>query len=197
MNLFDKISRQFKKPTGFGGKLSTFLMNVINRKQSKTTEKSLNLSDGERVLDIGFGNGLLLSRLIKRYKCKFFGIDISEDMVKTAAKKCPKAKLSMGDVSKIDFEDCFFDKIYTVNTVYFWSNLDVCLTEIYRILKSGGVFVNAVKSKELLEKLPITRYNFAKYTLDELVNASKKNGFSVEIQSISKGKEFCIICKKV
>ncbi|MDR0885252.1 MAG: class I SAM-dependent methyltransferase [Clostridiales Family XIII bacterium] len=47
-------------------------------------------------------------------------------------------------------------KVYTINTVYFWSSLDVGLTEIWRILQPDGVFGNTVYSKAMLDSFPVT-----------------------------------------
>jgi SAM-dependent methyltransferase len=85
------------------------------------------------------------------------------------------------------------DKVYTVNTVYFWSDLSAGLREIYRILKDGGVFVNSVYSREWLNKLPYTWVGFAKYSLDELTQAGEQCGFTVQIKPIANGKSYCVI----
>jgi ubiquinone/menaquinone biosynthesis C-methylase UbiE len=196
MGLFNYIGSQFRKPEGVGGNITTFIMNVINRRQYRVTDENLALNDGEKILDVGFGNGAIVKKLLKKHKCEFYGIDISEDMVKIASKRNPSAKFSKGDVAKIDYPNDFFDKIYTINTVYFWSDLSVGLSEIFRVLKSGGMFVNTIKSKEMLNKLPVTRNGFEKYTTDELKKASELCGFDVEIKSFSKGREYSIICKK-
>ncbi|MDR0918538.1 MAG: class I SAM-dependent methyltransferase [Oscillospiraceae bacterium] len=197
MNIFDYIGTQFRKPTGFWGNVSTLIMNIINRNQYKAVEKVLELKQDENVLDIGFGNGFIIKKLSDKYKSSFYGIDISEDMVKIAQKKNPTAKLSQGDVNNLNFSENFFEKIYTMNTVYFWSDLSKGLEEIFRVLKDNGVFINSIKSKEFLNKLPITRNNFEKYTVKELVKASENCGFSVEVKPFSKDREYCIICRKV
>ena len=123
MGIISYIGAQFRKPTGAGGAASTFLMNTMNRRQYAAAERALSLSNGERVLDVGFCNGYLLSRLAKKYDCVWEGIDVSGDMVNSASKRVPSANLRVGDIVKTDFADSFFDKIYTVNTVYFWSDL--------------------------------------------------------------------------
>jgi ubiquinone/menaquinone biosynthesis C-methylase UbiE len=202
LNPTEYIGAQFRKPKGFGGTLSTFLMNTINRRQYASTERVLSLADGERVLDVGFGNGFMLQRLERQYNCKYYGIEISDDMVITASKrneqsiKSGSMKLVLGDIVMTDFKDSFFDKIYTVNTVYFWDDLTAGLTEIHRILKDGGVFANAIYSREWLSKLSYTIIGFAKYSLDELTAAGEQLGFTVRVIPIEKNKSYCLVYEK-
>jgi ubiquinone/menaquinone biosynthesis C-methylase UbiE len=160
------------------------------------------LADNERVLDVGFGNGFMLKGLAKKYKCDFYGIDVSADMLTAASRRNEQTgsvgsiKLTLGDVVRTNFDDGFFDKIYTVNTVYFWSDLSSGLTEINRILRENGVFVNAVYSREWLDKLPFTRIGFVKYTINELIDAGEQCGFAVQAVSFAKGKSYCLVYRK-
>lgn len=124
-------------------------------------------------------------------------------MIKSASKRNKRfiddnrLFLSEGDIIEIPFDDEFFDKIYTVNTVYFWQDIDKGLSEIKRVLKPGGTFINVVYSKEWLDKSPLTQYGFSKYTLDEVSNASVRNGFRTsDIQEIKKDKSYCLVLKK-
>ena len=199
--IFEKVGAQFRKPCGFGGVLSNFLMNLINRRQYVATTQSLSLARGDHVLDIGFGNGFMLQKLERLSKCEYYGIEISNDMVLSASKRNKNAinegrmKLSLGDVQKTDFDDDFFDKIYTINTVYFWSDLKAGLTEINRILKSDGIFVNTIYSREYLDGLPYTT-TYAKYSLKELADAAAQCGFKMDVVTIVEGKSFALILKK-
>jgi SAM-dependent methyltransferase len=56
---------------------------------------------------------------------------------------------------KLPFEDETFDKIFTVNTVYFWENPVEFLNEIYRVLKDDGTFVLTFGQRDFMEKLPL------------------------------------------
>ena len=200
--IFEKIGAQFRKPSGFGGVLSTFLMNRLNRRQYAATTRALSLTENDRVLDIGFGNGFMLQKLERLNNCEYYGIEISNDMVSSASKRNRNAvaerrmKLQLGDVQKTDFDDNFFDKIYTINTVYFWSDLKHGLTEIYRILKNGGIFINTIYSCEYLDSLPCTQTGFAKYSLDKLTDTATQCGFKVRVVTIVEGKSFVLIFKK-
>jgi ubiquinone/menaquinone biosynthesis C-methylase UbiE len=178
-------------------------MNRMNQKQYNATEAALELRDGDVVLDIGFGNGYMLRRLARRNNSRFLGIEISDDMLRAALRRNRRAiadgrmTLTHGDVARLDFADGFFDKAYTVNTVYFWSDLDSCLAELHRTLKLGGTFVNTVYTKEFLDSLPFTKRGFAKYSSEELTAASERVGFAVKSVPIASGKAYCLLCVKV
>ena len=61
--------------------------------------------------------------------------------------------LEIGDCCNLLYQDATFDVVITMNTIYFWKDTIKGLTEIYRVLKSGGKFYNAVLTKESLDKV--------------------------------------------
>ncbi|GHU97223.1 hypothetical protein FACS1894208_12530 [Clostridia bacterium] len=203
MSLFSYIGNQFHKPTGIGGRLATFTQNRMNQRQYIGTETVLELKADDMVLDIGFGNGYVMNRLAKQYPCRFYGIDVSLDMLAVASNRNKKhidngrMVLSLGSAEQSGLSDELLDKIYTINTAYFWTSLDAGLAEIHRILKPGGLFVNTVYSKAMLDSLPMTKNGYAKYELDEYVKAGSRNGFSTDVKPIVNGRSYCVIYKKL
>ena len=202
MSIIKYISQQFGKPTGINGTISTSIMNIMNQTQYKGIINNLNCSPNDRILDIGFGNGYLINNLAKISQATFHGIEISDDMIKTGCKRNrklieqEKVHLTKGDVMDIPFENAYFDKIYTVNTVYFWKDLDKSLLEIKRVLKPNGTFINAIYSKEWLDKIRYTQHGFYKYSPDELVKITSRNGLNIlNVIETKKGISYCIISK--
>jgi ubiquinone/menaquinone biosynthesis C-methylase UbiE len=197
------IGEQFHKPTGFGGRLATFVMNRQNWRQYVGIESVLELGVTDSVLDVGFGNGYMLYRLASRHNCHFYGIDISPDMLETATKRNKKyiedgrMSLSPGSAEQTGLADELIKKVYTVNTVYFWSSLDAGLREIWRILQPDGVFVNTVYSKAMLDSLPFTKNGYAKYEIDEFLDAGNRNGFSAKTVPIVEGRSYSVIYTKI
>jgi len=203
MNIAKYIAEQFGKPTGIGGIISTFIMNRMNQIQYKSVVINLNCSKKDRVLDIGFGNGYLINLLAKKNEGDFYGIEISDDMLKAGCNrnseliKQRKIHLTKGNVMDIPFEDSFFDKVYTVNTVYFWKDLDKSLSEIKRVLKPNGIFINSIYSKQFLDNIKYTQYGFLKYTPKELEAAILRNGLNVvQVVETKKNISYCIISRK-
>jgi len=192
-------ARQFGKPTGFGGRIATFIMNRANGANYKAVVETVPKS-GE-ILDIGFGNGYLIKKLSANSDATIYGVDISADMVKNATKRNKKAVkegkvvLTLGLVDNIPF-DAQFDFIYTVNTVYFWQDLKAGLSHIKEKLKDGGTFINVLFTKEFLAKHSYTQYGFTKYEPQELLAVTAEAGFSTEIIEIEKAKSFFVKATK-
>jgi SAM-dependent methyltransferase len=189
-------ARQFSRPHGFGGKIATFVMNRMNIALYRAAADNIP-PESEHILDIGFGNGFTLKQLLKGSDGKFYGVDISADMVRAAAKRNRKnirnGRLALleGSADNIPFTQ-EFDCIYTINTVYFWPDLDAGFREIRSKLRPGGVFLNIFYGKELLEKLNCARYGYNKYTPDELKKAAEDNGFAAEIITVEEGRSYIV-----
>ncbi|RYD81064.1 MAG: methyltransferase domain-containing protein, partial [Sphingobacteriales bacterium] len=65
--------------------------------------------------------------------------------------------------SKLPFKDQYFNKAFTVNTVYFWENPMAEMQEIYRLIKPGGAFILAFRPKHTMQNYPFTVYGFRMY----------------------------------
>jgi ubiquinone/menaquinone biosynthesis C-methylase UbiE len=199
------VGDNFANPNGIGGKISTILMNIGNQKQYNTVLKNIKLEKNNVVLDVGFGNGYLLKKLFKQnIPVKIYGIDISKDMFHKVSLKNKhiinngNLKLFLEDISKTSFENKLFDRIYTVNTVYFWNDMGKCFSEIKRILKSDGIFMNVIYTKEFLNNIIYTKYGFNKYSVMELEKITEENGMKIiETIEIIKNKSYCIISKNI
>lgn len=197
------IGRQLGNPHGFVGKVCCIIMNVINKPMYLKVVDEVKLKDGEKVLDIGYGNGYLLKKLYKKTKSELYGIDISEDMKAQAEKRCKKAKsdgklfLRVGNCCELPYNDEMFSAVTSINTVYFWSNTTKGLSEIRRTLKTGGSFYNIVYTKEFLDRVSYTKKGFRKFSPEELTEFGRKAGFeNIEVRDIVKGKSFAVIYTK-
>ena len=201
--IYKYIARQFGNPTGCGGKISTLIMNCMNQKQYKTVVENIDIQATDAILDIGFGNGYLIRKLSYKNPQKIYGIDISPDMLNTATTKNRKMieqrkmELLLADVQELPFDDSSIDKAYTVNTIYFWQDISKGFSEIKRILKPNGIFLNIIYLKEDLDKLPITRYGFNKFTVEQIETVTIESGLKIErIIEIERQKSICVVAKK-
>ena len=179
----DYWASQCGNPRGIIGRIITLAMNRANNVMYHGIVDNMKPSEGMTILDIGFGNGYLEKLIYREAKCSIYGIDISEDMVKTASKNNQKGiangdiHLFVGDCCNLEFEDDSFDTITTMNTIYFWNDTIQGLREIYRVLKDGGVFYNAVLTKESLDKVFYTKNGFKKFEKNEYVEMAQQVGF--------------------
>jgi len=200
------IGNNFRKPNGIGGKITTKLMNLMNQKQYKAVLDNISLETNDILLDIGFGNGYLINKLFKmNNNVKIYGIDISNDMVNIVSQKYKQyidnncLKLLLENINdETTFENDMFSKIYTVNTIYFWNDLNKCFSEIKRILKPNGIFINAIYTKEYLDKTEFSKYGFIKYSKEDMLKLTEENGMKIKnIVEIKKNKSYCIISENV
>ena len=200
------VGNNFRNPNGIGGKITTKIMNIMNQKQYKAVLDNLNFENNDVLLDIGFGNGYLINKLLKKNNnIKIFGIDISKDMVNIVSKIFKKhidnncLTLLLENLNnKTTFKNEMFNKIYTVNTIYFWDDLQKCFSEIKRILKPNGIFINAIYTKKQLDKTKFSKKGFNKYTKEEIIKITEENGMTIKkIIEIKENISYCIISEYV
>ncbi|MCQ2473343.1 MAG: class I SAM-dependent methyltransferase [Saccharofermentans sp.] len=197
------VGSQLSNPRGLGGKIVSLVQNIANSQLYRNTVAQVNVSNDEKLLDVGYGNGHLLKRIYKKCRPDMYGIDISDDAKLMATKRNRKAELAgklhlqVGDCCALPFDDGMFAAVTTINTVYFWSDTVKGLSEIRRCLKNGGSFYNVAYTKEFLDTIAYTQYGFKKFKPDELVQLGKKAGFEkIEVKEISKGRSFIVVYTK-
>lgn len=197
------ISSQFGNPRGPIGTICCLIMNNMNRSMYQSIIHSMKLGNQSKVLDIGYGNGYLIQQILKKSPSEVYGIDISEDMRQKTLKRNKKAAatgqlhVSLGNCCDLSYEDNVFDVVTSVNTVYFWEDTEKGFSEVYRVLKKGGIFYNAVYSKEWLQTLSYTKTGFRFFHKKELAALGKQVGFSkVMIKEIVRGKSYVMGYRK-
>lgn len=199
MSLNSYIAKQFADPYGFGGSLASLVMNHQNRPLYDETIRLLLLSDSDSVLDIGCGNGYVLNLLAYQHNAAFTGIDTSENIIEAAVRrnrryvKGKKMNFSCQSVSSMSFPDESFSKAYTINTVYFWSDLNKAMLEIRRVLKPDGFFINTFYSNETLSRFSHTQFGYRRYEAAELTSAGANAGFAVKAVPVLQGAAYCYI----
>lgn len=176
------LAQNLANPEGEKGIEIGEMMNETNIGMTLESIAALLLEDDETILEIGHGNAGHVKNIIsKAQNLQYTGIDISETMHNEAKKLNEtfknQAEFVLYEGEKLPFQDQNFDKIFTVNTVYFWKNSVDFLNEIYRVLKSNGTFVLTFGQKDFMEKLPFTQFNFRLYNTDEMEEIVSKTKF--------------------
>jgi arsenite methyltransferase len=157
-------------------------MNRRNAQMNAFAVGQLELTPSDRVLEIGFGGGISLSSLIET-AAFVGGIDRSRDMVKRAnarfseAVTAHRADFREGNVEELPFEEGSFEKVCTVNTVYFWRSLDAGSEEIHRVLSPGGRVVLGFLPKEWLDRMGNPMDIFTSRAPDDVIAALTTAGF--------------------
>ncbi|WP_394664793.1 class I SAM-dependent methyltransferase [uncultured Chryseobacterium sp.] len=176
------LAQNLAHPQGEKGIEIGEIMNETNIGMTLESIQTLLIEDNEYILEIGHGNaGHVRNILNKAIDVKYTGIDISETMNHEAIKLNKdfenQAEFVLYEGTELPFEDKTFDKIFTVNTVYFWEKPTDFLNEIYRVLKDSGTFVLTFGQRDFMEKLPFTQFGFTLYNTDEMEETVSKSYF--------------------
>jgi SAM-dependent methyltransferase len=176
------LAQNLANPQGEKGIQIGEMMHATNIGMTLESIHSLLIEDSEHILEIGHGNAGHLKSFLKIAKdLKYTGIDISETMHNEAknlnSEFKDQADFVLYEGEKFPFEDEVFDKIFTVNTVYFWKEPVEYLNEIYRVLKDNGTFILTFGQRDFMETLPFTAYDFTLYSNDEMEELISKTQF--------------------
>ena len=177
------VARQLARPTGMFGRLMGKLMNRHNARMNAFALQQLELRSPDRVLEIGFGGGVMLPHLVNG-AAFVGGLDRSRDAVKwartrfSAAVTDGSADFREGSVEAIPFEAVSFGKVCTVNTVYFWRSLDAGFAEIHRVLAPGGRVVVGFLPKEWMNPMEYPTDIFTARSPEDVMLALTNTGFT-------------------
>lgn len=155
------LADQLSRPTGIIGKF--FVGRVWNKRNAKLNEVTLAhlaLKEEDRVLDVGFGGGYLLERIIPKVKRGLAaGIDVSPVMVENCRARWREAieagsvDIRAGRAEALPYPDGHFTKVSSVNSIFYWSEVQQGISEIYRILQEDGKVVLTYTCKRDLERV--------------------------------------------
>jgi len=109
-----------------------------------------------QVLDVGCGSGWA-SRLLagQASEGRVVGIDISDEMIQLAQESSssfPNLEFRVASAEQLPFKDDEFTHAFSMESLYYYTNMIAALREIHRVLKSGGLFVTVIDL--YLENLP-------------------------------------------
>ena len=178
------LAKQLGYPSGIFGRLLMKLLNKGNATMNDFTFQQLDLQSGDAVLEIGFGGGYLLEKIIaSQIPSRIVGIDPQMDVINMGTKKFSQAisegnlELQQASGESLSYEDNTFTKICTVNTIYFWSNPQAVLKECDRLLQPQGKLIICYNSPEFLERAKLTSYGFTAYQPEDLESLMANAGF--------------------
>jgi len=167
------IAEQLRHPRGKLGKIVADKLNETNAHLYDFTFDTMEIEDGEHILELGFGNGKSFKKLLNSAKdLRVTGIDFSHLMVTTARREnedyidAGELEIVYSTSHALPFDADQFDKIFSINVVYFWDDPAESLREIYRVLKPGGKFYTSIRLKDTMVHFPYTKHGFTLYDED-------------------------------
>ena len=113
------------------------------KRRARNIVEGLELKDGDKVLEVGCGNGYYLSLLNRLgLQLALFGIDNDQIALDDAKKFIgdAKVKLIKADGSKLPFAENSFDKIVMSEVLEHVQDENKTLKEAYRVLQKNGIF---------------------------------------------------------
>lgn len=182
-----QLAQQLRKPNGDMGKKVGENMNASNALMNTFTLQEMNIQPDDSILEIGMGNGFFIKDIVGHDdSITYYGCDYSELMISEATAlnqsfiETGQVKFFLTSADQLPFQSHSMDKVFTINTIYFWSNPSVELTEIHRVLKPGGQFFLTVRSKSTMENIPVTQFGFKIYDQNLLRDLLETSGFKVK-----------------
>jgi 2-polyprenyl-3-methyl-5-hydroxy-6-metoxy-1,4-benzoquinol methylase len=122
-------------------------LNFRRMEECATILRWLEPRPGEKVLDIGCGDGAY-DRKIARSGAEVTGVDIHEKRLAAARKYYQSAgtRFLFMDASRLDFPDAAFDKALSLCVVEHLGDDEHVMRNLSRVLKPGGLFVFSADS---------------------------------------------------
>ena len=147
----------------------------------------LDAQPGERILDVGCGDGFYDHRIASR-GASVVGIDMNQDALAIAERKnkTERIQFHLMDAEKIPFEKDSFDKAVSFCVIEHFYREDKVLSHLQRVLKPGGALVLSADSlstpgiTDQERALHKNRYSVNTFYTKELMTAKlERFGFEV------------------
>ena len=129
----------------FGQLFVSRWLDKANVAMNELALEQLFIQPEDRILEVGFGSGDLLDRILSTRRCLHVaGVDHSVTMVRVVERRLRRylqagiIEIRLADIEALPFQDEEFTKLCSVNTLYFWSNPAGALAECRRVLKKDG-----------------------------------------------------------
>ena len=159
-----------------------------------TMAKKALIDQNSRVLDLGCGNGTASVWLCNRLGCRVMGVDLSgvritnakADLDKHPGEVRARVDFEKASATELPFDDGSFTHVWSQAAIYHIHDKEKALTEAYRVLAQGGVFVfdDLIKPKAEIsaatKKYVYDRLIFdTDFTFETYQDSLKKAGFQV------------------
>jgi len=180
------IASQLKHPTGEKGIEMGNMMNETNINMTRHSIQNLQIEAGNKILELGHGNAGHVQFIFEQAEnIKYYGLEMSELMFQEARQinrnyvSQKQAFFSIYEGNTIPFEDDSFNKVFTVNTIYFWQEPEKLLSEIYRVLQPKGILCITFAEESFMKQLPFTQFEFELYSTEKAEKLIEKSSFKI------------------
>jgi ubiquinone/menaquinone biosynthesis C-methylase UbiE len=112
--------------------------------QATTRLARLAPKPGQRLLEVGCGNGAAAIQLASAFGLEVVGVDVDPEQVAAATETAAAAagaggvRFMVADAARLPFADGEFDLVYTNKTTHYVPDWQQAVAEMGRVLKPGG-----------------------------------------------------------
>ena len=128
---YDSIASEYD--TSFDGRFT-----------AKFKQKMLELcvvSDGDKVLDVGCGNGSLINAISHKAKIKAYGVDISPNIIEVCRQRYADIDFEISCGEKLPFDNSIFYMLTVCCVLNHLNNPQNFFVEAHRVLAKGGTLI--------------------------------------------------------
>ncbi|MDR2901396.1 MAG: class I SAM-dependent methyltransferase [Treponema sp.] len=109
----------------------------------KTLLTFCDVSDGDKVLDVGCGNGTLIHEISQKGSIEAYGVDISPNMIAECKKRYVGIQFDVSSAESFQFEDDSLNVITICCVLHHLNDAELFVKEAKRVLKKDGVLLIA------------------------------------------------------
>ncbi|KAF5083758.1 Ubiquinone/menaquinone biosynthesis C-methyltransferase UbiE [anaerobic digester metagenome] len=160
----DDILNYYNNLADDEGEFKTFSMRDINirdlevEKLIEVLRKIRPLFENPKILEVGSGNGYTSEQILKNTDYDFlYGIDFCEKLVEISKQRnLIGASFSCMNALNLEFEDSSFDIVFSERCLINlegWYAQKKSISEIFRVLKKGGIYIMIESFIEKLSNL--------------------------------------------
>lgn len=148
------------------------------------------MGSGSAILEIGCGTGNYIIELSGRiHHNRYFGFDVSEEMLKVASSRSKEVKFIKGDAEhSFPFSDSGIEMCFAVDVIHHIVNLQNFFNEIFRCLKPDGGFILVTDLEENMKKRSLSKFfpeilqvELNRYpSYEQIIECSKNSGMQIQ-----------------
>jgi SAM-dependent methyltransferase len=131
--LTDRVAR---RPSGTRAR-ATYGAEEVHDFARRAILDALALRSGDHLLELGCGGGLLLRDALAT-GTRATGVDHSEEMVRLARERAPRAHVVLARAEQLPFADGVFSAVAMSVVFFFFERPDVVLDDCRRVLRAAG-----------------------------------------------------------
>jgi SAM-dependent methyltransferase len=183
------LTKQLARPSGWLARWS--LARLWNRRNSALNDAAFTLVTAQpfcRVLEVGFGGGYLLQKLLEQAVqpplMQAAGIDHSLEMLRFTRQRLyhyvlsGKLRLALASAEAIPWENVSLDCIVSVNSIFYWNDPIRAFQEFSRLLSPYGRLVLVYTCSQDLRRRPLDSRSLGLHDPDQLRDWLMAAGFS-------------------